>query len=57
VLDDYGLEGPQEFFAVVTEAYFQNGAELHRMHPKLYALLRDFYLIDTGEAGRALSAA
>lgn len=47
VLDDYGLEGPQEFFAVATEAYFQSGAELRRAHPKLYALLRDYYLIDT----------
>lgn len=47
VLDDYGLEGPQEFFAVATEAYFQSGAELERAHPKLYALLRDYYLIDT----------
>ncbi|GAC1633009.1 MAG: zinc-dependent peptidase [Nevskia sp.] len=49
VLDDYGLEGPQEFFAVATEAYFQSGAELRRAHPKLYALLRDYYLIDTAE--------
>ncbi len=49
VLDDYGLEGPQEFFAVATEAYFQSGAELWREHPKLYQLLRDYYLIDTAE--------
>jgi MtfA peptidase len=47
VLDDYGLEGPQEFFAVATEAYFQSGAELQREHPRLYALLRDYYSIDT----------
>lgn len=47
VLDDYGLEGPQEFFAVATEAYFQSGAELQQAHPRLYQLLRDYYLIDT----------
>lgn len=47
VLDDYALEGPQEFFAVATEAYFQSGAALHRAHPSLYTLLRDFYLIET----------
>ena len=28
VLDDYGTEGPSEFFAVATEAYFQRGREL-----------------------------
>jgi Mlc titration factor MtfA (ptsG expression regulator) len=47
VLDDYGAEGPGEFFAVATEAYLQRGAELKRHHPELYALLRDYYLIDT----------
>lgn len=46
VLDDYGCEGPAEFFAVATEAYFQRGAELQRHHPPLYALLRDYYLFD-----------
>jgi len=49
VLDDYALEGPQEFFAVATESYFQSGAELQRAHPKLYQLLRDYYLIDTAD--------
>lgn len=54
VLDDYGLEGPQEFFAVATEAYFQSGAELSQAHPRLYALLRDYYGIDT--AGQLVAA-
>lgn len=48
VLDDYGTEGPGEFFAVATESYFQRGAELRRHHRELYELLRDFYLIETG---------
>jgi MtfA peptidase len=47
VLDDYGTEGPAEFFAVATEAYFQSGRELRRHHPGLYELLRDYYLLDT----------
>jgi MtfA peptidase len=48
VLDDYGTEGPGEFFAVATEAYFQSGAALARHHRELYELLRDYYLLDTG---------
>ena len=47
VLDDYGLEGPQEFFAVATEAFFQNGRALRRHHRALYLLLRDYYRIET----------
>jgi Mlc titration factor MtfA (ptsG expression regulator) len=46
VLDDYGTEGPSEFFAVTTEAYFQSGRELRRHHRELYELLRDYYLVD-----------
>lgn len=47
VLDDYGTEGPGEFFAVATEAYFQDGAALRRHHRELYELLRDYYLVET----------
>ena len=47
VLDDYGAEGPAEFFAVATESYFQRGAELQIHHPALYELLKSFYLLDT----------
>jgi len=47
VLDDYGTEGPGEFFAVATEAYFQSGRALKRNHRELYELLRDFYLVET----------
>jgi Mlc titration factor MtfA (ptsG expression regulator) len=50
VLDDYGTEGPAEFFAVATEAYFQSGRELKRHHRELYELLKDYYLLDTGRA-------
>ena len=47
VLDDYGTEGPGEFFAVATESYFQRGRELRRHHHQLYELLKDYYLLDT----------
>jgi Mlc titration factor MtfA (ptsG expression regulator) len=47
VLDDYGTEGPGEFFAVATEAYFQGGRELKRHHRELYELLKDYYLLET----------
>lgn len=47
VLDDYGAEGPAEFFAVATESYFQRGRELLHHHPELYSLLLDYYLVDT----------
>ena len=47
VIDDYGLEGPTEFFAVVTEVFFQNGHALRRHHRPLYTLLRDYYRIET----------
>lgn len=47
VLDDYGTEGPGEFFAVATECYFQSGRALQRNHRELYELLRDYYLVET----------
>lgn len=47
VLDPYGAEGPEEFFAVATEAYFQRGAELQQHHPELYQRLNEFYGLNT----------
>ncbi|MGQ0528620.1 MAG: zinc-dependent peptidase [Panacagrimonas sp.] len=47
VLDPYGAESPAEFFGVVTEAFFQRGAELARHHAQLYELLRAYYGFDT----------
>lgn len=47
VLDPYGAESPAEFFGVATEAYFQRGPELAAHHAELYALLRDYYRLDT----------
>ena len=47
VIDDYGTEGPAEFFAVTTEAYFQRGVELRHHHRALYELLRDYFGVET----------
>ncbi len=49
VLDEYGAEGPGEFFPVATEAYLQCGAELSEHHPELYQLLQDYYGINTAD--------
>lgn len=47
VIDEYGAESPAEFFAVATESYFQQGADLRRHHPELYDLLKDYYRVET----------
>ncbi|MES0873886.1 zinc-dependent peptidase [Sinimarinibacterium thermocellulolyticum] len=49
VLDPYGAQSPGEFFGVATEAFFQRGPELARHHGELYALLRDYYRVDTAQ--------
>jgi hypothetical protein len=46
LLDDYGAVSPAEFFAVVTEAFFEQGADLAREHPALYAEFRRYYGLD-----------
>jgi MtfA peptidase len=45
-LDPYGCEGPEEFFAVASEAFFVAPVSLMHEHPKLYALLSAFYRQD-----------
>lgn len=42
-LDQYGATDEAEFFAVVTEAFFDQPLELRQRHPKLYELLHDYY--------------
>ena len=44
---DFGdIDGRFEFFAVVTEAFFDQPLELRDRHPKLYGLLREFYRVE-----------
>ncbi len=46
LLDQYGASDPAEFFAVVTEAFFECPEALQSRHPELYAELKKFYRQD-----------
>ena len=52
-IDAYGANNPAEFFAVVTEAFFQTGRQLKDEHPELYEALRAFYRQDPAAASPA----
>ena len=45
-LDPYAAEHPSEFFAVVSEAFFEDGKETRRRYPEVYEQLRLFYRQD-----------
>jgi len=46
LLDGYGATNPSEFFAVVTETFFEQPRALKRKHPALFAQLQGFYRQD-----------
>ena len=46
LISDYGATNEAEFFAVVTEVFFEQAAALAERHPALFALLRDYYAVD-----------
>jgi Mlc titration factor MtfA (ptsG expression regulator) len=46
LLDTYGATNPAEFFAVITEAFFERPVALRSMHPELYKELQRFYRQD-----------
>ena len=46
VLDPYGAESPEEFFAVASEAFFVAPTDMRDEHPALYALLAGYYRQD-----------
>jgi len=46
LIDQYGATNPAEFFAVVTELFFERPAALRARHPDLYAELEAFYRQD-----------
>ncbi|HEU4579791.1 MAG TPA: M90 family metallopeptidase [Polyangiaceae bacterium] len=48
-LDPYGLHDEGEFFAVITEAFFDAPGELLSEHPELYGVLAEFYRQDPAE--------
>ena len=45
-LDPYGAESPGEFFAVMSETFFEDPHTLRAAYPALYALMSRFYLQD-----------
>ncbi|MGO1692581.1 MAG: zinc-dependent peptidase [Marinobacter sp.] len=52
-LDPYGATQPAEFFAVLTETFYQQPQHLKEQQPAVYDLLCDFYRIDPGELARS----
>lgn len=46
VLDAYGATNPAEFFAVLTEHFFERPTELRDRHPPLYEVMKAFYRQD-----------
>lgn len=55
-IDPYGATSPAEFFAVVTEAFFERPVELRRRHGALYEELALFYKQDPARLVEASSA-
>mgnify|MGYP002789078462 CR=1 FL=1 len=49
LLDSYGATNPTEFFAVLTEAFFEQPRELRSKHPALYEQLRQFFRQDPAQ--------
>ncbi len=61
MIDWYGLEDPAEFFAVVTESFFERPLALRREHEELYQVLAHYYRVDpaswTPDAASSATAA
>ena len=57
LLDPYAGVNPAEFFAVVTEVFFDRPTRLQTEKPELYAVLQDFYRQDTAARERAAGLA
>ena len=52
LIDRYGATNPAEFFAVVTETFFEKPRQLRSKHPALYLQLQQFYRQDPAALGR-----
>jgi Mlc titration factor MtfA (ptsG expression regulator) len=50
VIDPYGATSPAEFFAVVTELFYERPAALRAEHPALYDAMVHYFRIDPAEA-------
>ncbi len=56
-IDAYGATNPAEFFAVITEMFFEKPRSLRRRHPALYAELLAFFRQDPAAAAERLARA
>lgn len=45
-INQYGATNPAEFFAVVTEMFFERPGTLHHHHPQLFEQLLSYYSVD-----------
>lgn len=50
-IDPYGAEGPEEFFAVAVEAFFEKPVELKEAEPKVYAQLAALFRLEPTDWG------
>lgn len=46
VIDPYGATNPAEFFAVVTETFYEKPKQLHQHYPQVYEQLKKYYRVD-----------
>lgn len=46
LFDSYGATEPAEFFAVVTETFFERPRKMKEKHPELYEEFKTFYYLD-----------
>ena len=52
-MDQYGTTNPAEFFAVATEAFFEQPWQLQKARPELFAELQAYYRLDPREWQRS----
>jgi Mlc titration factor MtfA (ptsG expression regulator) len=48
-MNHYGATNPAEFFAVVTETFFEKPRQMALNHAELFNVLKDYYRIDPGD--------
>lgn len=46
IFDYYGASEPAEFFAVVSEVFFEKSKQFYQQHPALYQQLTNYYKVD-----------
>jgi MtfA peptidase len=53
LIDTYGAKNPAEFFAVVTECFFERPRALRARHPALYEQMRQYYQQEPADLPRS----